>query len=114
LSGFDQTKSGLLYYIAVATNDGGTLYKIGITNLSIKRRFSRIDRDRIIIVKTWKFVIGPDAAERETKTLRQFSGYRYYGPDILIGAGNTELKRATFSIFITVITMSITASILKL
>ena len=91
LSGFDQTKPGLLYYIAVTTNDGDTLYKIGITNLSIKRRFPIIDRARIRIVKIWRFVIGRDAAERETEILNQFAGGRYYGPNILVGAGNTEL-----------------------
>lgn len=41
VSGFDQTKPGILYYIAVTTDDGGTLYKIGITNLSIENDFLR-------------------------------------------------------------------------
>lgn len=91
LSGFDQTKPGLLYYIAVTTNDGDTLYKIGITNLSIERRFPTLDRARIRIVKIWRFVVGRDAAEREAEILSQFSRDRYYGPDILVGAGNTEL-----------------------
>ncbi len=91
VSGFDQTKPGLLYYIAVTTNDGGTLYKIGITNLSIERRFPTLDRARIRIVKIWRFVLGRDAAEREAEILSQFASNRYYGPDVLVGAGNTEL-----------------------
>lgn len=91
LSGFDQTKPGLLYYIAVTTNDGDMLYKIGITNLSIERRFPAIDRARIRVVKIWRFVVGRNAAERETVILNQFAGDRYYGPNILVGAGNTEL-----------------------
>jgi len=91
LSGFDQTKPGLLYYIALTTDDGDTRYKIGITNLSIKRRFPTIDRARIRIVKTWQFEVGCDAAKREAEILRQFPRDRYYGTDILVGAGNTEL-----------------------
>ena len=91
VSGFDQTKPGLLYYIAVTTDDGDTLYKIGITNLSVKRRFLTEDLARIRIVKTWQFEVGYDAAEREAEILSQFTGDRYYGTDILVGAGNTEL-----------------------
>jgi len=91
LSGFDQTKPGLLYYIAVKSNDGKTLYKIGITNLSIERRFPVADRSRIRVVKIWQFDIGHYAMERETIILNQFARYRYHGPAILRGSGNTEL-----------------------
>ncbi len=91
VSGFDQTKPGLLYYIAVKTDEGDTRYKIGITNLSIKKRFPTLDLERIRIVKTWQFEVGHDAAEREAEILSQFCRDRYYGPDILVGAGNTEL-----------------------
>ena len=91
VSGFDQTKPGLLYYIAVKKDDGDTLYKIGITNLSIERRFPTLDRARIRVVKIWRFAVGCDAAEREAEILNQFVRWRYYGPDILVGAGNTEL-----------------------
>lgn len=91
VSGFDQTKPGLLYYIAVKTNDSKLLYKIGITNLSIERRFPKLDRARIRVVKIWRFEIGQHAAEREAKIISQFTRYRYYGPTILVGSGNTEL-----------------------
>lgn len=90
-SGFDQTKPGQLYYLSVTTDDGDTLYKIGITNLSIQKRFPTLDLARIRIVKTWQFELGYSAAEREAEILNQFAGKRYYGPDILVGAGNTEL-----------------------
>jgi hypothetical protein len=91
ISGFDQTKPGLLYYVAVTTDDGDTRYKIGITNLSVERRFPPLDLARIRIVKTWRFGLGLDAAERESEILSQFAKDRYYGPDILVGAGNSEL-----------------------
>ena len=90
-SGFDQTKPGLLYYIALTTDDGDTLYKIGITNLSVKRRFPTVDLARIRIVKTWQFEVGVEAAKREAEILSRFARDRYCGPDILVGAGNTEM-----------------------
>lgn len=89
-SGFDQTKPALLYYIAVTTYEGNTLYKIGITNLSIKRRFLSVERARIRIIKIWPFTVGRHAAVGETEILRKFKTDRYYGPDILVN-GNTEL-----------------------
>jgi hypothetical protein len=42
-------------------------------------------------VKKWQFSVGRVAAEREAEILFQYAGDRYYGPDILVGAGNTEL-----------------------
>jgi hypothetical protein len=89
--GFNPNEPGLLYYIAVATDDGDTLYKIGITNLQLKSRFTLADLERIRIIETWKFAVGRVAAEREAEILSQFDRYRYCGPDILLSGGNTEL-----------------------
>ena len=90
-TGFNPSEPGLLYYIAVTTDEIDTLYKIGITNTSVERRFPGPDLARIRVVKTWHFAVGRDAAEREAEILCEFAGDRYYGPDILVGAGNTEL-----------------------
>lgn len=90
-SGFKPGLPGLLYYLAVTTDDGDRLYKIGITNLSIIRRFPTQDLARIRIVKLWRFDVGLLAAAREAEILSQFARYRYCGPAILVGAGNTEL-----------------------
>ena len=91
VSGFDQTKPALLYYLAVLTDNGETLYKIGITNLTVQQRFPSEDLARIRVIETWVFDPGVAAAERETQILREFAEDRYIGPDVLIGAGNTEL-----------------------
>jgi hypothetical protein len=91
ISGFDQTKSALLYYLAVLTDNDETLYKIGITNLTVKRRFSVADFARIRIIKTWSYEQGIDAANREISILREFSDDLYTGADILASGGNTEL-----------------------
>ena len=91
LSGFDQTKPALLYYLAVVTDSNEVLYKIGITNLTLKKRFPTVDLDRIRVIKTWLFDKGSEAADRELAVLREFMDDRYVGDDILKGAGNTEL-----------------------
>lgn len=91
LSGFDQTKPGLLYYIAIKTNNGEHLYKIGITNLSIEQRFPPADRTRIRVVMIWRFDVGQHAVEREAIILSRFVRDKYIGPPILVGGGNTEL-----------------------
>ncbi len=91
VSGFDQTKPALLYYLAVLTDNNETLYKIGITNLSVHKRFPSIDLERIRTLQTWSFDRGTEAALREVSILREFSDDQYLGPQVLVGAGNTEL-----------------------
>ena len=91
VSGFDQTKPALLYYLAVITDNDETLYKIGITNLTVQKRFPNVDLARIRVIKTWAFEYGGDAAKREVSVLQEFSDDLYTGVDVLVGAGNTEL-----------------------
>lgn len=90
VTGFNPSEVGILYYIAVSTDDGDTRYKIGITNHSVEDRFRAPDRARIRVVKIWRFAVGRVAAEQEADILRKFAGDRYHGPDIL-QSGNTEL-----------------------
>ena len=89
--GFNPNDRATLYYLAIETEDGDTRYKIGITNRTVEERFRPPDLARIRIVKTWQFAAGRAAAEREAEILRQYDGERYYGADLLVGAGNTEL-----------------------
>lgn len=89
-SGFNPSEPGLLYYVAIATDDGDTRYKIGITNHTIERRFSAEDLNRLRIVKTWRYAIGRVAAEREAQILSQYAGDKYSGP-VILKSGNTEL-----------------------
>lgn len=91
VSGFDQTKPALLYYLAVMTDKSETLYKIGITNLNVQKRFPNVDLARIRVIKTWSYESGAEAAKREISVLQEFSDDLYTGVDVLIGAGNTEL-----------------------
>ena len=89
--GFNPSEPGSLYYVAVTTDDGDTRYKIGITNRTVEERFYGPDLARIRIVKTWRYAIGRVAKERESEILHQYRRDKYYGPDILVSAGNTEL-----------------------
>lgn len=90
-TGFNPKKPGLLYYLAVMTDEGKTLYKIGITNLTVEKRFRLSDLARIRVIKTWRFPIGHDASKLEAEILGRFIGDRYWGPEVLVSAGNTEL-----------------------
>ena len=73
------------------TDKDETLYKIGITNLTVQKRFPNADLARIRVIKTWAFEYGGDAAKREVSVLQEFSDDLYTGVDVLVGAGNTEL-----------------------
>ena len=90
-SGFNPSLPGLLYYIAVETDDAQILYKIGITNLSIDQRFPAAGRKRIRVVRLWYFEMGGEAASREREILSEFERFKYKGPRVLVGAGNSEL-----------------------
>ena len=64
-SGFKPNLPGILYYIAITSDTGEILYKIGITNLSVEKRFPVLDRKRMRIVKLWRFECGAEAAKLE-------------------------------------------------
>jgi len=66
-------------------------YIIGITNLSIDKRFPVLDRKRIRVIKIWNFEKGRDAVIYERDILVEFERFKYHGPNVLVGEGNTEL-----------------------
>ena len=68
----------------------GSLYKIGITNRSVSRRFLPHEFQKMTIVHQWQFSVGSDAMRMEAEILRSFKKFRYKGDNVLI-AGNTEL-----------------------
>ena len=84
--GFNCDKPGMLYYLRV---DGG-MYKIGITNNDVQRRYSLADQAKFTIVNAEVCEVGRDAYEWEQRILKAFAEYRYQGPDVL-SSGNTEL-----------------------
>ena len=91
VSGFNPNMPGTLYYIAVSADNRQTLYKIGITNLSVEKRFPVLDRAKIRIIKLWRFESGGEAAKFERDILTEFKQFKYKGLNVLVGAGNAEL-----------------------
>ncbi len=85
--GFQNTKPALLYYLSI---DNGLVYKIGITNLSVAKRFSKEEMSRIKIINIEHFEIGDDAYKREQHILKEFKYAKYKGKTLLTD-GNSEL-----------------------
>ena len=88
---FDPSKPAICYYLRVSSPAYGELYKIGITNKSVEKRFTNDDLEKITTVKTWSFNVGSDARDKEREILAQHSGDRYTGEDVLGSNGNTEM-----------------------
>jgi hypothetical protein len=87
--GFNKDLPAILYYLRI--DDGyKILWKIGITNNTVRDRFPR-DFKKISILETWDYEIGKDAYAREQFILKQFRHVRYLGDPVLVDAGNTEL-----------------------
>jgi len=86
--GFDRGESAILYYLRFETNFG-PLWKIGITNRSVKDRFT-LEKTRFKIVKQWEYSDGTEALAREAEILSTFKQHKYNGQPILSN-GNSEL-----------------------
>lgn len=89
-SGFDPGKAAVLYYLKITTEKGQKLYKIGITNRTVKERFNLTDLKKIEVVKQKLYQNGAHALEWEQKLLKLYKSYQYKGPNML-ESGNTEL-----------------------
>jgi hypothetical protein len=91
-SGFNMAKKGILYYIRFDFEDY-SLFKIGITNLSVRRRLKSMGIPsgvQITVIKEFKFNAGRKAYRLEQYLLSKFSSLKYTG-DYLFDNGNTEL-----------------------
>jgi hypothetical protein len=88
--GFQMDKPGLVYYVKIPNPFGDPLYKIGITNHTVKKRFPQ-EFKKLEIIEIWNFKMGAKAWEMEQRILRDYAAYRYNGPTILIAAGNEEV-----------------------
>jgi hypothetical protein len=87
--GFNKDLPAILYYLRI--NDGyKILWKIGITNNTVKDRFPR-DFKKITILETWGYELGKDAYIREQEIIRQYRHLGYTGDPVLMDSGNTEL-----------------------
>jgi hypothetical protein len=87
--GFQKDKAGTLYYVRVPNPFGDPVYKIGITNLTLRERFGP-EFSKLVVIETWHFPNGAEAFEMEQDVLNDHDADRYTGPDIL-KTGNDEL-----------------------
>ena len=85
--GFDITKPAIVYYLKIY---GGEAYKIGITNRTVRDRFTNSELENIEILKTWDYLLGSEAKRQEEIILERFSYAKYTGAPLL-KSGNTEL-----------------------
>ena len=88
-NGFDQNKPATFYYLKILPPCRPPLYKVGITNRSIKERFGK-ELDQCVILLDARFEYGSKALRLEQSMLKAFSKHAYSGP-ALFESGNSEL-----------------------
>jgi len=89
-TGFNPTKPAILYYLKVNMKKY-PLYKIGVTNYTVKKRFCKNDLKKIIVLKTFSYTLGEEALQEEKRILKKFKTYQYKGDKILESKGDSEL-----------------------
>ena len=87
--GFNNNISGMLYYIEININNS-KMFKIGITNNSVEKRFKKYIKN-IKIINTKIFEDGKKAREIEKKILNENKEYRISKSHKPIKNGNTEI-----------------------
>lgn len=90
-TGFDPTKPAILYYLRIDSVIEGTVFKIGITNNTVQKRFSNTDLDKITVLSTDHFDVGADAKDLEKLLLCVYQNRKHEGETILESSGNTEI-----------------------
>ena len=66
------------------------MYKIGITNNPLNKRFYKAEFEKMEILKTWYYVNGEECLKQEQAILQEFKKFRYKG-DKVLSSGNTEI-----------------------
>jgi hypothetical protein len=88
-SGFDRRSPAILYYLRI-TKGSRVVWKIGITNRTVKERFVGENRS-IKVVKEWRYKVGDTALKREQLILKQHKRHAYKGPALLKSTGVKEM-----------------------
>ena len=89
--GFQPNKAAIVYYVRISDHRGGFVYKIGITNRTVRERFGR-DYERLTEIKVWPFNQGSEARDFEQEILRSHRSHRYQGSKVFtIGVLNSEI-----------------------
>jgi hypothetical protein len=88
VSGFKGTKPATLYYIRFDIK-GKSYWKIGITNLTVEKRFDE-EPLPFTVIQEKIYLFGYMAKEEEKTILNKYDEFKYSGPPLLKN-GNTEL-----------------------
>ena len=88
--GFDPAKPAIVYYLRVSRDGEPPLYKIGITNKTVRRRYNSETR-KITVLRTWEYLLGSLALDHERRVLKAHGKHRYKGRKVFNHIGNTEL-----------------------
>lgn len=83
---FNPMKPAILYYFKIQN-----VWKIGITNYTLKDRYYKRDRDLMSAIRIWEFELGSDAYQHEQTILKLNKEYQYTGDTPFTdGTGSTE------------------------
>ena len=83
---FDPLMPSMLYYFKI-----DNVYKVGVTNADIPRRYYKRDRDKISNLHTWHMSTGSEALQWEKAIIALNVNYRYTGATPFTdGTGTTE------------------------
>lgn len=88
-SGYKDNLPGILYYIRI-DHEGEVFYKIGITNLSLNKRFSLPERSKIKVLMQEVYDNGLFARLAEKQILHSFNEFLVRGVNVF-KKGNTEI-----------------------
>jgi len=85
-------KPAIFYYLRINSSNCKPLYKIGITNKTVKDRYGlKSDRDKFRVLNTRKFSKGADAWALEKELKKEHSRYLYSGEPPLSRVGVSEI-----------------------
>jgi hypothetical protein len=88
--GFSELKPGILYYIEFFSQPGRSIFKIGITNRSVKDRYYGATSTPYSIIWEQKFVNGSDCRKWEKKAIAYGKAHRCIDKPVN-GISNAEL-----------------------
>ena len=73
--GFNPRIPAILYYFKIED-----VWKIGVTNNTLKRRYLKRDRDRMTDIKVVRFKLGSEAYQQEQEIIKLNKTFLYTGP----------------------------------
>jgi len=95
LKGYDKQKTGILYILEVTSLLGCKWYKVGITNRSIKDRYTSKERKFIKVIKEDTYHIGQQPSLIELNIKRQLKGNEIPKNILPLDSGHSETFKTT-------------------